>query len=78
MVPMFFTPPPMNESMKTLADLARFREAFPEESQEWPAILRSIRHTIGTNLRPAEFRAAAFSSRRPDCWPPGGAANEKP
>lgn len=41
-----------------LADLSRFLDAFPDSSPEWPAILASIKPTLGGNLKPAILRSA--------------------
>jgi hypothetical protein len=40
------------------ADLAKFLQAFPDDSLEWPAILSAIKNTVGGNLRPAALRTA--------------------
>lgn len=40
------------------ADLNDFLAAFPEESSDWPDILKSIKATVGTNLQPADLRIA--------------------
>jgi len=40
------------------ADLSRFLDAFPDESAEWPAILASIKSTLGGNIKPASLRSA--------------------
>ena len=40
------------------ADLARFLAAFPEDSPEWPDILKSIKATVGTTLPPPALRSA--------------------
>jgi len=40
------------------ADLSSFLAAFPEGSQEWPDILKSIKATVGTTLPPSTLRAA--------------------
>ncbi len=45
-------------SPRILEDLNRFMAAFPEDSNEWPAILASLRQTLGGNLRPAALRQA--------------------
>ncbi len=41
-----------------LTDLAAFLNAFPEDSTEWPAILASVKNTLGTGLRPVVLRTA--------------------
>ena len=41
-----------------LADLQRFLAAYPEESDEWPRILASLKATFGGVLRPAALRQA--------------------
>lgn len=45
-------------SPKIISDLNRFMAAFPEDSNEWQAILASLRQTLGGNLRPAALRQA--------------------
>lgn len=40
------------------ADLSRFVESFTAESADWPAILASIKPTLGGNLMPASLRSA--------------------
>lgn len=40
------------------ADLASFLAAFPEDSPEWPDILKSIKATVGITLPPATLRNA--------------------
>jgi len=40
------------------ADLDEFLTAFPENSPEWPAILSSIKNTVGRSLQPAQLRSA--------------------
>lgn len=40
------------------ADLVRFLQAFPEDSPEWPAILASLKTTLGGGLRPEILRQA--------------------
>jgi hypothetical protein len=40
------------------ADLASFLAAFPEDSPEWPDILKSIKATVGTTLPPSTLRNA--------------------
>jgi hypothetical protein len=40
------------------ADLSAFFAAFPEDSKEWPAILKAIKNTVGGNIRPKALRAA--------------------
>jgi hypothetical protein len=39
-------------------DVAHFLDAFPENSQEWPSILASVKGTLGGNLKPATLRGA--------------------
>lgn len=41
-----------------LTDLIAFLNAFPEDSTEWPAILASVKNTLGTGLRPVVLRTA--------------------
>jgi hypothetical protein len=41
-----------------LADLQRFLDAFPDDSEEWPRILTSLKFTLGSGLRPAVLRDA--------------------
>lgn len=41
-----------------LNDVRRFLDGFPEESEEWRAILASIKATLGGNLKPASLRSA--------------------
>lgn len=48
--------PDLPQAIKT--DLAAFLEAFPIESDEWPAILASIKNTLGGGIRPADLRSA--------------------
>ena len=40
------------------ADLSSFLAAFPEDSPEWTDILKSIKATVGTTLRPDALRDA--------------------
>ena len=40
------------------ADLTRFLDAFPAGSPDWPAILASIKTTLGGNLKPDSLRSA--------------------
>jgi len=40
------------------ADISLFLDAFPETSPEWPAILPSIKPTLGGNLKPEALRMA--------------------
>ncbi len=40
------------------ADLTTFVSAFPDASAEWPAILSSIRNTVGGSLTPEALRSA--------------------
>ncbi len=40
------------------ADLAQFLAAIPEDSEDWKAILASIKSTIGGALKPADLIAA--------------------
>ena len=40
------------------ADISRFLDAFPEESPEWPAILASIKSTLGGGIKPDALRTA--------------------
>lgn len=40
------------------ADLTSFLAAFPEDSPEWPDILKSIKATVGTTLPPSTLRVA--------------------
>ena len=40
------------------ADLADFLMAFPADSKDWPAILASLRYTLGIRATPAPLRAA--------------------
>lgn len=51
------TPGP-NLPREILADLSTFLDSFPEESPEWPAILASLKATLGGNLKPAALRSA--------------------
>jgi len=39
-------------------DLAKFLDAFPEGAPAWPAILASLKNTLGGGLRPAALRSA--------------------
>lgn len=48
--------PALSQSIKT--DLAAFLEAFPIQSDEWPAILASVKNTFGGGIRPADIRSA--------------------
>lgn len=41
-----------------LTDLAAFLINFPSDSQDWPAILASLKPTFGTQLNPADLRDA--------------------
>lgn len=41
-----------------IADLSQFLSAFPEDSPEWPAILSSLKTTIGDGIRPDLLRTA--------------------
>lgn len=43
--------PRLDDSIRE--DLASFLNAFPEGASEWPAILASIKPTLGGNLKPA-------------------------
>jgi hypothetical protein len=45
--------PELAETIK--ADLRRFLDAFPGDSQEWPAILAALKGTFGGNLKPANL-----------------------
>jgi hypothetical protein len=45
-------------SPKIIADLNRFMGAFPENSQDWQAILNSLKTTLGGTIRPATLRQA--------------------
>jgi len=36
-----------------LNDLRRFLEAFPLDSEQWPAIRQAVKATLGTDIRPA-------------------------
>lgn len=47
--------PHLPQSIKT--DLVAFLEAFPIESNEWPAILASVKNTIGGGIRPEDLRS---------------------
>jgi hypothetical protein len=38
-----------------LGDIRRFLEAFPENSPDWPAILSSVKTTLGGNPKPASL-----------------------
>jgi hypothetical protein len=50
---------PGPELSKTIIDdIARFLDAFPDASPEWPAILASIKNTLGGGIRPAVLRSA--------------------
>lgn len=48
--------PDIPQSIKT--DLSAFLQAFPIESNDWPAILASIKNTLGGGIRPADLRSA--------------------
>ena len=39
-------------------DISSFLQSFPEDAPEWPAILASIKSTLGGNLKPALLRDA--------------------
>ena len=45
-------------SPRIMEDLKRFMAAFPEDSKEWPAILDSLKNTLGGTIRPATLRQA--------------------
>lgn len=48
--------PDLPPSIKT--DLAAFLEAFPIQSDEWSAILASVKNTLGGGIRPTDLRSA--------------------
>jgi hypothetical protein len=39
--------------VSVLKDLRRFLEAFPMESDQWPAIRQAVKETLGTDIRPS-------------------------
>jgi hypothetical protein len=43
--------PPLAQSIRE--DISNFLQSFPEDAPEWPAILASIKPTLGGNLKPA-------------------------
>jgi hypothetical protein len=48
--------PDLPEKIK--GDLIGFLNQFPENSEEWPAILAAIKNTLGGTIRPATLRQA--------------------
>jgi len=44
-----------------LTDLIDFLRPFAETAEEWPAILASLRASLGGNLKPATLRSAVQS-----------------
>jgi hypothetical protein len=45
-------------SPRIIDDLNRFMAAFPESSDDWQAILNSLKNTLGGTIRPAALRQA--------------------
>jgi hypothetical protein len=43
----------LRATLTVLKDLRRFLEAFPLDSDQWPAIRQAVKSTLGTDIRPS-------------------------